>query len=207
MAPSFAHTKMRRAEKAGPEQCPWPFSRRFFDQTPRRRRHERPPHLHRDHAGAAARDPGKVFIADAGYDSNRFRQAIRDKEEARRHRLQTRATAQAADVARAVQQALSRRVLLPQLEALPRHRHALREDGAELPGTHPSRMRVAMACAKLGTTPLVRAKPERKSPAQPRGPLKLLEAVRIRTVSRDERRAPRPLRATAYDTPASPISA
>jgi len=41
-----------------------------------------------------------------------------------------------------------------QLEALPRRRHALREDGAELPRTHPSRMRVAMACVKLAP-PLV----------------------------------------------------
>jgi transposase len=38
MAPSFAHTKMRRAEEGGPEQCARPFSRRFFDQTPRRKR-------------------------------------------------------------------------------------------------------------------------------------------------------------------------
>ena len=27
-----------------------------------------------------ANAPGKAFIADAGYDSNRFRQAIRDKK-------------------------------------------------------------------------------------------------------------------------------
>jgi transposase len=45
---------------------------------------------------------------------------------------------------------LRNRVLLPQLETLPRHRHALREDGTELPRTHPGRMRMAMACTKLG---------------------------------------------------------
>src|SRR4051812_11495119 len=42
--------------KGGPKQCPRPFSRRLFDQTPRRRRYERPAHLHHHHAGAAARD-------------------------------------------------------------------------------------------------------------------------------------------------------
>jgi transposase len=100
-----------------------------------------------------ANAPGKAFIADAGYDSNRFRQAIRDKKkravigskpERPRKLPKSRARCTAA---------LSRRVLLPQLEALPCHRHALREDGAELPRTHPSRMRVAMACVKLGTPP------------------------------------------------------
>jgi transposase len=100
-----------------------------------------------------ANAPGKAFIADAGYDSNPIPAGHPRQEEAGRHRLQARANAQAAEVSRAVQQALSRRVLLPQLEALPRHRHALREDSAELPRTHPSRMRVAMACGKLGTPP------------------------------------------------------
>jgi transposase len=66
--------------KGGPEQCPRPFSRRGFDQTPRRRRHERSPHLRRDHVGQRhemikadellANAPGKAFIADTGYDSN-----------------------------------------------------------------------------------------------------------------------------------------
>ena len=67
-----------------------------------------------------ANAPGKAFIADAGYDSNRFRQAIRDKKK----------------------------------RDASAHRHALREDSAELPRTRPGRMRMAMACTKLGDTAL-----------------------------------------------------
>ena len=40
MVPSFAHTRMRRAEKGGPMQCSGPLSRRVFNKASRRRRHE-----------------------------------------------------------------------------------------------------------------------------------------------------------------------
>jgi transposase len=131
--------------KGGSSAMPSAVLAEFFDQTPGRRRHERPLHLRRDHAGQRhemmkadellANAPGKAFIADAGYDSNRFRQAIRDKRKRAVIGSRPRAIAQAAEISRSVQQALSRRVLLPQLEALSGHRHPLREDGAELPRT------------------------------------------------------------------------
>src|SRR5690349_10706718 len=41
MAPSFAHIRMRRAEKGDPTECFGTLSRRFFDQSPRDRRRER----------------------------------------------------------------------------------------------------------------------------------------------------------------------
>ena len=56
MAQSCARIKTRRAEKGDPMQCFGTLSRRCFDQNPRRRRHERPPDPHRDHAGPAARN-------------------------------------------------------------------------------------------------------------------------------------------------------
>jgi IS5 family transposase len=98
-----------------------------------------------------ANAPGKAFIADAGYDSNRFRQAIRDKK--KRAVIGSKPERPRKLPKSAVPQALSRRVLLPQLEALPRHRHALREDRAELPRAHPSGLCVALAGAELGTPP------------------------------------------------------
>ncbi len=99
-----------------------------------------------------ANAPGKAFIADAGYDSTRFRQAIRDKKK------------------RAVIGSKPERPRkLPKSRALYSKRYLIEcffhnlkpfraiatrfEKTAELPRTHPSRMRVAMACAKLGTPP------------------------------------------------------
>ena len=87
MAPSFAHTRMRRAEKGDPMQCSGPLQRRVFDQDPRHRRHPGTPALHHAHAGSEARAArellahahGKAFIADTGYDSNAFLQAVRHR--------------------------------------------------------------------------------------------------------------------------------
>ena len=49
------------------------------------------------------------------------------------------------DHVRALYAALPRRVLLPHAEAIPSHRHAIREDGTQLPRAHPSRVCVDMA--------------------------------------------------------------
>ena len=143
-------------------QCSGPLSRRFFDQAPRRRRHQRAADPHRAHAGAAARDDRGRRAARA-----RSRQGAH-----RRHRLRLEPFRQAV-VAKGMKPvigskperprklavgassttALPRRGLLPQPEALPRHRHALREDRAQLPRARPGRLRVAMA--QIGTTPVV----------------------------------------------------
>jgi len=56
MVPSFAHIRMRRAEKGGPMQCFGPLSRRLFDQAPRHRRHESAADPHHADAGPASRD-------------------------------------------------------------------------------------------------------------------------------------------------------
>lgn len=48
--------QVRPVEKGVPMQCSGPFSRRFFNQTSRRRRYESPPHPHRGHARAKARN-------------------------------------------------------------------------------------------------------------------------------------------------------
>ena len=66
MALSSALTRMRRAEKGDRTKCSGPFSRRFFDQAPRNRRHR-----------VATRS---AIIGDTGYDSNNLRREIRARD-------------------------------------------------------------------------------------------------------------------------------
>ena len=116
MAPSFAHPQDASGGKGGPAQCPRPFSREVFstklhavvdtkEQTPSTSRSRRGNGtgilIEADELLADA--PGKAFIADAGYDSNRFRQLIREQEKTGRDRLEARSDlAKISEVARAL---------------------------------------------------------------------------------------------------------
>jgi hypothetical protein len=162
MAPSFAHTKMRQAEKGGPEPCPRPFSRRFFRPNSHAVADTKgrpiyiaitPGQRHETHKGRrASRQRSRQGVhRRRRLDSNRFRQAIRDKK----NRAVTSRPGRPRKLPkpRALYSKAIRRMPLPRSEAFPRHRHALRKDGAELSRTHPTRLRLAMACVKLGHPP------------------------------------------------------
>jgi|SRR5688572_18484766 len=112
---------------------------------------------------------GKALIADTGYDSNRYRQAIRDrkmkpvigsKPERPRKLPKSRA--------RPVWEAIPGRGLLSQPQALSRYRHPVREDRAELPCPYTTGLCAALARRKLGTPPsALSQKKQSSSPVQP----------------------------------------
>jgi hypothetical protein len=132
MALSFAHTRMRRAEKGGPMQCSGPLSRRFFDQAPRRRRHGKAADLHHADAGRAARNDRRAGTARSRSRSRSHRRhRLRLKRVPRRspgqghearHPLQARAEEEASTRQEALSPALSSGTLFPRPKALSRDR-------------------------------------------------------------------------------------
>jgi len=94
---------------------------------------------------------GKALIGDAGYDSNAFLQAVRDKgmkpvihskpERRKKHRL-----------ARPLSPTLPRRMLLPHAQALSRSRDPIRKDRPQLPRSRAPHVRPNLA-GELGDTP------------------------------------------------------
>jgi len=151
-APLSALIKMRRAEKGGRTKCSGPLSSRFFNQTPRRRRHQRPPAPHRAHAGAARNDRGRrAPCLRAGQGAHR-RHRLRleplsashtlARDEAR-HQLDAEAAAKASEKPQAVRQALPGRDLLPQPQTLPGYRDSYEKAARNYLALVP------LACARL----------------------------------------------------------
>ena len=96
---------------------------------------------------------GKALIGDTGYDSNRFRQAVRDRKMRAVIGSKPERPRKLPVIRKLYEKRYRVEVFFPQPEALPGHRHALREDCSQLPRAHPARVCVAMAGPELGTPP------------------------------------------------------
>jgi toxin ParE1/3/4 len=152
----FEPTRTLRAEKGDHQQCSWSLSRWVHHESPRARRQQRAAAPHRAHARAKAR----VHRRRGHHRETRARQSPD-----RRYRLRLGCHSKSApksghqgshpcepdteEQAPARSQALcvqvSRRDVLPQLEALPCHCNAFREDRQELPLAPSAREREAVA--------------------------------------------------------------
>lgn len=161
MEPSFAHTRMRRAEKGDPTECSGTLSRRFFDQSPRDRRRERaaaPRHADarrapRTDCGAGAARLRPWRCSDRRY-RLRLERVPRRAQGARYqgcHQLEARANTSHPEGPQALPEAVPRRGVLSQPQTLSRHRHTLRQDTRELSRASPRRVHFVMA--QLGTAP------------------------------------------------------
>src|SRR5450631_2595844 len=143
------------AEKGGRTQCfgtlPW----RLFNKATRRRRHESASALRHADAGPAARDDCRRGVAcPRTWQGSDWRYRLR-LERVRtgraqaghecRDSLEAREEEEASVGPHALSATLSGRGLLSSAQAVSRHRHALREDFAQLPRTRPTRLRVAVA--------------------------------------------------------------
>jgi hypothetical protein len=135
MPPSFGRTKTPRAEKGGPTQSSWPFSRRCFDQNPRGHddaREAAPRH-------ADPRPPARGYKG-RGVDRARSRQSLhrrlglqlehhprsdpRPRHEAR-HRPESHAQGEGPPRSEALCAAISSGVRVPYAQTIPCRRYSL----------------------------------------------------------------------------------